>query len=227
MEEVHRPTGGPWGSDEIDRLFDSLLDEIFGNGTMNVVRESIPATHTKVIDGFRKSKMQFWNNPGAQKHKVQLNADFIDNVVSMSSNPLAKVTAVDDTEIFRDILESAEPFNLPKGHMTLENDTMWMSKEIWSKHLFDRIIDPMIEHVQELIADVNEVPGKDGVVNEVKYLCIAGGLSSSKYFQHRIREAFGTESEYKLSIRIPRRPILSVIDGVFLKCFCIGFQRFL
>jgi len=215
MEEVHRPTGGPWGSDKIDERFDLLLDEVFGNGTMRVVRESVPSCHTKVIDGFRKSKMQFCNNPGAQKHKVQLNSEFIDEIAQMSSNALAKGTdaIVDATDQFREMLEDATPFGLDKGHLKLENDTLWMSREIWTKHLFDSIIDPMIEHVENLIADVNQVPGKDGVVKEIKYLCIAGGLSSSKYFQYRVKEAFGVDSKYGLAIRIPRRPILSVIDG--------------
>ena len=219
MEELQRLTGGPWGSDEIDRLFDSLLDEIFGKRTMNTVRKTV--AYNNVINAFRKSKMQFWNNPCARRHKVQLNTDFIEEVGS-DRDPWANVKGVDDAEIFRDILESAAPFGLSKGHITLEEDTMWMSKEIWTTHLFDRIIDPIVGHVQDLIAEVNEVPRKDGMVNEVNLLCFVGGLSSSKYFQHRIIDAFGTESEYNLLIRWARRPVFSVIDGVyiFITQFC-------
>lgn len=216
MEEVHRPTGGPWGSDYIDSFFDALLDEIFGEGTMRTFRMSMPSVHTKVIDNFRKSKMQFYNRPHDKRHKVQLNTDFIDNVATMGTNSIAllKSGVVDEMEAFREVIDNATPFGLNKGeHLNLENDVLWMSTEIWSKHLFDRIIDPMIEHVQDLIVEVDDVVGKDGTKKKVTYLCIAGGLSSSKYFQHRIHTAFGVDSDYGLSIRIPRRPILSVIDG--------------
>lgn len=203
MEEIHRPTGGPWGSDYMDGFFDELLDEIFGQGTVDKFRRSRPAVYTKIVDNFRKSKMLFYSNANVKRHKVQLHMDFMDHVEDESSSALS----------FGKMLENATPFGLEKGHFGLEEDTLWMSREVWSKHLFDRIIDPMIGHVQELIEEVNQVEGKDGTVAKVKYLCLAGGLSSSKYFQHRIHESFGIDSPYGLSIRIPRRPILSVIDG--------------
>jgi len=72
--------------------------------------------------------------------------------------------------------------------------------------LFDVIINPIIEHVKTLLSNEN-LKNKP-----VKYICLAGGLSESKYFQHRIKETFG-EKDYKLTIIIPKRPILSVIDG--------------
>jgi len=46
-----------------------------------------------------------------------------------------------------------------------------------------------------------------------EYLYLAGGLSESKYFQSRIKEKFGPSSNYHLQIVIPKRPILSVVDG--------------
>ena len=49
--------------------------------------------------------------------------------------------------------------------------------------LISKVIDPMIAYVHQLIAQVNEIEGKDGLGTQVKYLCVAGGLSSSKYFQ--------------------------------------------
>ena len=46
-----------------------------------------------------------------------------------------------------------------------------------------------------------------------KYICLAGGLSMSSYFQHKMREEFGQKSKYKLALILPRRPILSVVEG--------------
>ena len=115
--------------------------------------------------------------------------------------------------MFNEIISNAKPFGLARGNLKMERDTLFISSVIWKEHLFDKVINPMIDHVHNLIKEVNLIKDKDGKQKQVKYLCIAGGLSSSKYFQHRVREAFGMESKYKLSIRIPRRPILSVIDG--------------
>eukprot|EP00483_Globobulimina_turgida_P003392 UN03398 len=46
-----------------------------------------------------------------------------------------------------------------------------------------------------------------------KYLCLVGGLSTSPYFQKQMKHQFGTKSKYQLSVIIPQRPILSVVEG--------------
>jgi len=198
------------------------MDAIFGDGTMERLRRKMPANYTKCIDNFRKSKMLFFNKPAASTHRVELTLDFIENVGELAfgggddgdgGDDEGKQGDVDFSERFREILENATPFGLERGHFGLESDVLTMSSTIWTQCLFDKIIDPMVEHVERLIAEVNEVEDKNGAIKKVKYLCIAGGLASSKYFQHRIHAAFGMESAHKLSIRIPRRPILSVIDG--------------
>ena len=42
---------------------------------------------------------------------------------------------------------------------------------------------------------------------------IVGGLSQSAYFQQRMNHEFGIKSRYRLNVIIPKRPILSVIEG--------------
>ena len=75
---------------------------------------------------------------------------------------------------------------------------------IW-KSLFDHVIDPTIEHIKRLL--------QEEVMKGCNYLCLVGGLSCSPYFQHRMKKAFGEGSDNGLTVIIPEKPILTVIQG--------------
>jgi len=214
MEEIYHPTGGPWGSDYIDDEFDKLLDEVFGQGAVDTFRSTYPANYTTIRDNFRKQKMNFYNKPDAEFLKVELTMDFKTEIAAYSPEKFHVVASKDDD--FESIVSNSRPYGLEAGkHLQCKDDALLISKTIWRKHLFDKVIDPMIDHVKSLIkkVDMIKAKGDDDVPKKLTYLCIAGGLASSRYFQHRVHEAFGKGSEYNLSIRVPRRPILSVIDG--------------
>ena len=72
--------------------------------------------------------------------------------------------------------------------------------------MFDYVINPTIEHIQKLLNEPK-------LMRKCEYICLAGGLSSSPYFQHRMRQQFGPTSRYNLKLIIPQRPILSVVEG--------------
>ena len=93
---------------------------------------------------------------------------------------------------------------------------LFISTLIWKKHLFDKVIDPIIDYVKKLVEKVNDIKDEYDEPKPLSYLCIAGGLAANKYFQYKIIEAFGKRSEYKLSIRIPREPSLAVINGALM-----------
>ena len=86
----------------------------------------------------------------------------------------------------------------------LDDDYLKISTMLWQS-LFDVVMDPIIAHVKKLL--------NNKVMNKCKYLCIVGGLSCSQYFQHEMKKQFGTDSDYGLRLIIPRRPILSVVEG--------------
>ena len=50
-------------------------------------------------------------------------------------------------------------------------------------------------------------------MRDCKYLCLVGGLSISKYFQSKMRMEFGKEENYNLTVIMPARPVLSVVEG--------------
>ena len=83
-----------------------------------------------------------------------------------------------------------------------------INKKIWIS-MFDHVMTKIIDHLKQLI--------NNEAMKGCKYLGLVGGLSCSPYFQHRVKEEFGNDSEYKLKIIIPQRPILSVLKGA--ACF--------
>ena len=170
MEEIYHPTGGPWGSDYIDEKFDALMDEIFGEDALRVFRNFSGANYAKIKDNFRKSKMNFYAKTDKAKfHKLQLTAEFMNEIGEVSAKKFQSAVNmtnddIDSSEIFTDMVNNAAPFGFSKGELKMDSDTLLMSAAIWKECLFDKVIDPMIAHVQELIAKVNEIEGKDGKV---------------------------------------------------------------
>ena len=172
MEEIYHPTGGPWGSDYIDEEFDKLLDEVFTKEALNPFREYKPANYTKIKDSFRKSKMNFYNKPNEKFHKMQLTAEFMDEIGEYSSSKFNNLANddVDSSEVFKEIVDNAKPYGLPRGDLKMENDTLFLSADIWRECLFDKVINPMIDHVQKLIVKVNDIEDKDGKKTQVKFI---------------------------------------------------------
>ena len=104
-------------------------------------------------------------------------------------------------------------------------------KKTW-KSLFDHVMNPLMKHVacllggevmyenddnapdlapeSEIKQDVQSIRGR---MKDCKYLCLVGGLSCSKYFQHRIITEFREKSAFKLQVIVPDAPILSVVKG--------------
>ena len=72
--------------------------------------------------------------------------------------------------------------------------------------MFNHVINPTIKQIKTLLNEPK-------LMTNCKYLCLVGGLSTSKYFQLRMEQQFGPKSKYKLKLIIPRRPILCVVEG--------------
>lgn len=72
--------------------------------------------------------------------------------------------------------------------------------------MFDHVITPTILHIQSLL-------NHSKLERHCNYLCLVGGLSCSPYFEYRMRQQFGSKSQYKMEVVVPRRPMLSVVEG--------------
>ena len=75
----------------------------------------------------------------------------------------------------------------------MEDEYLKINYEIWIKELFNKVINPIVKHCHYLL---NETCMND---NKTQYICIVGGLGSSKYLQHRMIKEFGLNSKYGLN----------------------------
>eukprot|EP01084_Bolivina_argentea_P271785 462538_1 len=129
--------------------------------------------------------MTFYKDKTAKYHPTQLTFEFTLNFEM-------------------DTISNMQPFGLYKRSVYADDDRIFISTEIWQKYLFDQVMNPMIQHIEHLL---------NNKVKDIQYICICGGMSMSQYFKAKMDESFGKKSKYKLAIRTPRAPILSVIDG--------------
>eukprot|EP01084_Bolivina_argentea_P094078 169137_1 len=90
--------------------------------------------------------MSFYNNNNDEKedefHGVQLSLEFI-------------FAVADDKEEFNNIIDTCHPFGIGIGCFKMEKDKLLIRSNIWKEYLFDRVIDPMISHVEQMIPKVN------------------------------------------------------------------------
>eukprot|EP00486_Rosalina_sp_Unknown_P003625 CAMPEP_0201572660 /NCGR_PEP_ID=MMETSP0190_2-20130828/16078_1 /ASSEMBLY_ACC=CAM_ASM_000263 /TAXON_ID=37353 /ORGANISM="Rosalina sp." /LENGTH=122 /DNA_ID=CAMNT_0047998729 /DNA_START=50 /DNA_END=414 /DNA_ORIENTATION=+ len=91
------------------------------------------------------------------------------------------------------------------NQVTLSDEYLTIYYDVW-KVMFNHVVDPTINHMKKLLQEPK-------LMRKCKYICLAGGLSTSPYFQHRMREEFGPKSKYNMTLIIPKRPILSVVEG--------------
>jgi len=227
VQEIVHPTGGPWGSTYIDDFFIQLLHKVFGQEWLDQFQRDDPASYTELIDNFRVAKQEFWseadcaspdeheNGPTLEEMSVSQRVELFANKWHNVQLPFDFCTFLEerveegkdgaDCEDLETLVESTEI----EGHkrlISLEDEYLRLNYMIWTTQLFDLVVQPILDHCTYLL---NETIMKDAT----NYICLVGGLGSSKYLQHRIKQSFGPSSKYGLNIIIPSRPILSVVDG--------------
>eukprot|EP01083_Nonionella_stella_P078673 215404_1 len=200
VREILPPSGGPWGSCKIDDQYKQALNQIFGKELMSEFKTKYPNIYMRAIHNFQGAKATF--DEGNKHHNCRLPTDFI----SWLDEKIEDNEEIEDVE---DILASCA---MAKSKLVeLNDDVLTFHRSIWIS-MFDQVMDPIQEHVEGLLC-------KPSMKMNCKYLCLVGGLSCSPYFQHKMKSVFGEQSEYKMRLIIPKRPILSVVYGA--ACFGI------
>jgi len=200
VKEIIPPSGGAWGSTYIDDEFIRLLKTIFTDNWIEEFKQSDPSSYCELMENFRKAKQTFFKeNMQKQSHNVELPLDFLtflENKIANENNDKTLVSMVEQTQFLN-----------KAGLITVMDEVLIVDSVIWKQLLFDVVVNPTIAHVKKLLDDDKLMKGR------CNFMCLVGGLSESLYFQSRMREVFGEKSFYKLPIIVPKRPILSVVDG--------------
>eukprot|EP01084_Bolivina_argentea_P255736 430269_1 len=194
--------GGTYGSQYIDEYFETFLKAVFGSDTIRKMKEKNIDIFWKIKKEFSRSKCTFYDQPNCNVHPIRVESEFIEFVTANIDESDDTDEKTDNANTFNEIIEKAEPFGW-SNMLSFENNRLLISTKIW-KHLFNKVIDPVIDEIKGLLDTMNKA---------VNHLIITGGLSKSKYYQHRINEAFGQNTKYNLLIQNLKNPILSVLNG--------------
>eukprot|EP01083_Nonionella_stella_P286561 975337_1 len=202
VKEVLPPSGGPWGSCKVDDQYKQTLNQIFGEEIMHDFKTNHPNIYLRVIDHFQSAKANF--DGRKEHHNCRLSTDFLSWLDE-------KIEENNKTDI-ADAEDMVMNCVLAKSNLVeLNDEVLEFHRDIWIS-MFDQVIDPIQEHIEELLRNPS-------MMMNCHYLCLVGGLSCSPYFQHKMETVFGERSRYKLKLIIPERPMLSVVYGA--ACFGI------
>jgi len=213
VKEVYEPSGGAWGSSYIDKHFVRLLRDVFPKGWLNAFQTAHPAAMTTLLNNFRRAKETFYARDVEKRaHNIRLPVSLIEFMEDRleRQNELARLTQQSSpkADSYEDLaaLVAAKDFLGSTGQWALVEDKLEVAYAVW-QHLFDRVIDRVVDHCAALL---ETPPLKNG---QCKYVCLVGGFSASKYLQKRVFAELGAKSKHKLVVIVPNRPSLSVVDG--------------
>ena len=200
VKEILHPSGGKWGSCYIDDEYCKLLNSIFTGKWMMEFKQAQPNVYIEMRHNFQIAKQTFFTQNKEKKwYNVRLPTDFcsfLEEKIEEMNN--------ETVEEIEDIVDNAKISGL-SGLVTFEDEYLSIDISVW-KAMFDHVINPIILHIQRLLNEPK-------LMRNCKYLCLVGGLSCSAYFQYKMIERFGYKSRYNLEIIIPKRPLLSVVEG--------------
>merc|ERR1711971_1507245 len=192
VREVYQPSGGAWGSTYIDRHFVRLLRDVFPRDWLNAFQSTHPAAFTTLLNNFRRAKETFFaRNIEKSTHNIRLPVSFIEFMEDKLErrNELARLTQqssnTQQTEQANSSHEDLASMVADKdflgshGQWALVEDKLEVAYAVW-QHLFDRVIDRVIDHCTALL---DTAPLRNG---QCQYVCLVGGFSASKYLQKRV-----------------------------------------
>ncbi len=196
VKEILSPSGGPWGSCWIDDQYIKLLEDIFSKEWVEGYKNEEPGKYVEMLNKFQTAKEKFYDDEKMEHCDCELVGGFMNFVLEKIKTSNKKNRTIQG-------IVSGET----NGDVTYNNSKVLFKIGIktW-KALFDHVVNPIIDHVKELLKTPK-------LMGNCKYLCMVGGLSCSPYFQHRMKTEFGPRSTHKLQIIIPESPILSVVKG--------------
>ncbi|XP_069704029.1 heat shock 70 kDa protein 12A-like isoform X2 [Periplaneta americana] len=186
LRELHKATGGPWGSMGVDYEFERLLEDIFEAEFMAQFKLKRPAAYVELLLSFEARKRS------ASPHRdSSLNIfppfAFIDYYRKCKGKEVEQTVKKYGR---KDITWSTQ------GMLRLQPNVMM--------ELFRPMLDKIIQHIR----DVLESPR----VNGIKFLFLVGGFAESQILQHEVRKTFND----KVKVIIPQGVSLTILRGAVL-----------
>lgn len=186
LKELHRATGGPYGSIGVDLAFEQLLDNIFGSDFMNHFKTRLPASYVDLMVSFEARKRH------ASPYRC---------------NPLNIALPFSLIDCFRKYRGREVEFAIRKHgdpHVRWSTQGMLRLDQEAMKSLFQPTLRAIIEHIEDVLVHPDLVG--------IDYLFLVGGFAESPLLQQAVRSHFGEH----VTVIIPQDVSLAILKGAVL-----------
>ncbi|UYV71785.1 HSPA12A [Cordylochernes scorpioides] len=232
LKELHKATGGPYGSVGVDREFERLLGDIFGHDFIDLFKTKRPAGFVDLMVGFEARKRNgspYKNTPinislpfsfidYYKKHKGSSTSGrhipgyplthFVDQLKELTGLTVTEmVHGAQDRDVWRRIVfgmwESAV-----KKHGS--KDVRWSSQGMLrlEQSSLLRLFQPTLDHIRRHVANVLNSP----TASDVSHMFLVGGFAESQILQKAIRDEFSA----RVQVIIPQGVSLAILKGAVL-----------
>lgn len=192
LKELHRASGGPWGSTSIDQQFELLLGDIFGRDFINNYKCKNSLGWIELMVGFEARK----RSASTTKHtpvNISLPFSFIEQFKKFSHKTVEQAV---------------------ENHHTAYKDISWTSQGMLRLHpqtLLALFNPPITTIIQDIVA-ILQKPELRGI----EHLFIVGGFAESQVLQDRVRKALLSEVTTPPQVIVPQDTSLSTLKGAVM-----------
>ncbi|GLH08106.1 Heat shock 70 kDa protein 12A, partial [Gryllus bimaculatus] len=186
LRELHKATGGPWGSMGVDAEFERLLGDVFGEELVAQFKAKRPASYTELMVSWEARKRS------ASPHR---------------DSPLSVFPPFSFIDFFRktkgkEIEQAVRKYG--------RKEVTWSSQGALrlQPSVMRELFQPTIHKILRYIQDVLDSPRVHGI----QYLFLVGGFAESQLLQHEVRTAFST----RVRVVIPQGVALTTLRGAVL-----------
>ncbi|XP_047736824.1 uncharacterized protein LOC108675898 isoform X2 [Hyalella azteca] len=191
LKELHKATGGPYGSTGVDKEFEKLLEKIFTAEFMTAFKQQRPAAFVDLMVAFESRKRN------ASPHR---------------SNPLNIALPFSFIDMFKkfrgkDVESAVRKHGTGLGVQWSSQGMLRVSQETM-RGLFQDTLDNIQQSIESVLS-LLEREASTGNSSALQYLFLVGGFSESELLQQHIRDAFS----HRVTVVIPQGMGLAILRG--------------
>ena len=161
IKEIHKVTGGPYGGIKVNEQFESLLEELFGTGTIRTYREQSPSDWISLMNEFEGKKRGKRILETGLMTNIRLPRSFVTLANQSRSRAMERYG---EKEVK---LKSNEYLSLSSGMM---------------KKLFKPVVQSIKDHLKTL--------KRKPQLSKVETMLLVGGFADSAFLQEEIKKEF-------------------------------------
>ena len=207
VQEIIPPSGGPWGSINVERQFEQLLVGVFGD-RINEYRDEFASDWLVLMKNFLRAKETFFK-------RVDHAVDDDDDESDSSDGAFQHSIDVPDSLIVflggrKTVKAAMKASRLGKENMVLhgrDRCQLGLSAKTMAS-MFDAVVCEISAHIAHCLTAYHRELLEE---HTIRYVFLVGGFVESKYLEQCIEDVV---QDYEgLAVRVPAFPTLAVVHG--------------